>query len=60
MDINKLRYDLALQAATARLIMYGYDETSKNDCQALLGLFATCYEEFKNMPDQVINQYFQE
>ena len=60
MDINKLRYDLALQAATARLIMYGYDKTSETDCEALLGLFTTCYEQFKNLPDQEINLHFQE
>ena len=60
MDYNKLRYDLALQAATARLIMCGKDDDSESDCKCLLGLFAVCYKEFKHISDQDIKQIFQD
>ena len=60
MNFDKLRYDLALQAATARLIKFGYDNPTESDCKALLGFFATCYKEFKGMSDKEISLYFQE
>ncbi|MCI9142791.1 MAG: hypothetical protein HFH87_09235 [Lachnospiraceae bacterium] len=51
MDYNKLRYDLALQAATARLIMHGSDGSSKNTSKELLEIFAVCYDDAKQIPD---------
>ncbi len=60
MNFDKLRYDLALQAATARLIKFGYDNSSESDCEALLGFFAICYKEFKCMSNQELRQYFQD
>lgn len=60
MNFDKLRYGLALQAATARLIKFGYDDSSESDCKALLGFFAACYKEFKGMSDKEISLYFQE
>lgn len=60
MNFDKLRYDLALKAATARLIKFGYDNPTESDCKALLGFFATCYKEFKGMSDKEISLYFQE
>lgn len=52
MDTNKLRYDLALHAATARFIMHGSDGTSENDCKELLELFAACYADARQIPDR--------
>lgn len=60
MNFDKLRYDLALKAATARLIKFGYDDSSESDCKALIGFFAACYKEFKGMSDKEISLYFQE
>lgn len=54
MDFNKLRYDLALQAATVRLIKYGYDSSRGNDSEALLGFFAVCYNDAKKISNQDI------
>lgn len=56
MDFNKLRYDLALHAATARLIKCGDDSPSKNDSVALLGFFAVCYDDARKISDQDIQQ----
>lgn len=56
MDYNKLRYDLALQAATARLIKYGYDSSSKNDSVALLEFFAVCYDDARKISNQDIQE----
>lgn len=58
MDYNKLRYDLALQAATARLIKYGYDDPSITDSEALLGFFAVCYGDARKISDQDIRDIF--
>lgn len=60
MDYNKLRYDLALQAATARFIMHGKDDSSISDCEYLLGLFATRYDESKHISDQDIKRYLKD
>lgn len=60
MDFDKLRYDLALRVATARLIKFGYDDPSENDCKALLEFFAVCYKKFKGMSNQELSRYFQE
>lgn len=51
LDINKLRYDIALQAATARLIRFGPDGSSKNDSKELLEIFADCYDDARRIPD---------
>ena len=59
MDFNKLRYDLALQVATARLMKFGNDYPSETDCEALLGFFSVCYKEFKGMSDQKIRLYLE-
>lgn len=56
LDFNKLRYDLALHAATARLIKYGYDNSFENDCEALLGFFAVCYKDATKISDQDIKE----
>lgn len=52
LDINKLRYDIALHAATARLIMNGRDGSSENDSKELLEIFAVCYNDAKRIPDK--------
>lgn len=56
MDYNELRYDLALQAATARLIKYGYDSSHGTDSEALLGFFAVCYDDAQKISDQEIQR----
>lgn len=56
LDINKLRYDLALHAATARLIKYGCDNSSETDCEALPGFFAVCYKDAGKISDQDIKK----
>lgn len=53
MDLNKLRYDIALQAATAQLIMSGSDG-SKNTSKELLEIFSVCYRDAKQIPEQEI------
>lgn len=57
LDFNKLRYDIALQAATARLIMNGSDG-SKNTSKELLEIFSTCYDDARKISDEDIKMLF--
>ena len=54
MDYNKLRYDLALQAATVRLMKTGRISTDKTDSEELLEIFSACYDDTKKISDQTI------
>lgn len=58
MDINKIRYDIALQAATVRFMKSGNTSIDKSDAEELLEIFSACYEDAKKIPSQTIKDLF--
>jgi hypothetical protein len=59
MDIQKIRYDLALQTAVLRLEASQANEPRKNyTCEELLGILSVCYSECLEIPADDIRASF--